>query len=168
MRCSEFKDLHCSFLDDTLAGVELVRMHRHITECGECARLDANVRRSLMVVRSLPSIEPSADFSSRLDERLRECRLSQASASGGRFRTVATIGAVASLVMLGYVVETMRTADQRPADIVLPPVIAMAVPPDTTPALSIVASVSAGIPIWPAALLVEQGGLQTVSYTQPR
>ena len=26
MRCSEFRDLHCSFVDDTLAGVELVRM----------------------------------------------------------------------------------------------------------------------------------------------
>jgi putative zinc finger protein len=168
MRCSEFRDLHCSFVDDTLAGVELVRMQRHIAECGDCARLDATVRRSLMVVRSLPAIEPSAGFSSRLDERLRECRLSQANSSGGGFRTVAAIGAIASLIMLGYVAETMRAADQRPADIVFPPAVAMAVPPDTTPAPSIVASVSAGIPFWPAAVLVEQGGLQTVSYTQAR
>ena len=168
MRCSEFRDLHCSFVDDTLAGVELVRMQEHVTECTECARLDASVRRALMLVRSLSPIEPSADFSYRLDARLRECRISHASVSGGRFRTVAAIGAIASLIMLGYVAETMRVADQRPADIVLPPAIAMAVPPDTTPAPSIVASVSAGMPIWPAALLVEQGGLQTVSYTQAR
>lgn len=104
----------------------------------------------------------------RLDARLRECRLSQATASGGGFRTVAAIGAIASLIMLGYVAETMKAADQRQPDIMLPPAIAMAVPPDTTPAPSIVASVSAGMPIWPAALLVEQGGLQTVSYTQAR
>jgi hypothetical protein len=168
MRCSEFKDLHCSFVDDTLAGVELVRMQRHIAECAGCARLDAGVRRSLMLVRSLPHIEPSADFSLKLDARLRECRLNQATASTGRFRTVAAIGALASLIMLGYVAETMRIADQKQPDIVMPPAIAMAVPPDSTPAPSIVASVSAGIPIWPAALLVEQGGLQTVSYTQPR
>ncbi len=168
MRCSEFKDFHCSFVDDTLAGVELVRMQQHISNCADCARLDINVRRSLMLVRSLSPIEPSAGFSVRLDERLRECRLSQASASGGGFRTVAAIGAIASLIMLGYVAETMKTAHQRPADIVFPPAIAMAIPPDTTPAPSIVASVSAGIPIWPAALLVEQGGLQTVSYTQAR
>ena len=169
MRCSEFKDLHCSFVDDTLAGVELVRMQRHIAECAECARVDAGVRRSLMLVRSLPPIEPSADFSAKLDARLRECRLTQQVVSSYGFRTVAAIGAVASLVMLAYVAETMRSVDKRPADIVLPPAIAMAVPPDTTPAPSIVASVSTGIPIWPVALLVEQSsGLQTVSYTQAR
>jgi anti-sigma factor RsiW len=170
MRCSEFRDLHCSFVDDTLAGVELVRMQRHIAECVECARLDASVRRSLMLVHSLPAIEPSADFSLRLDERLRECRLNQVNVSAGRFRMVAAIGAIASLVMLGYVAETMNTkmANQKQPDIVLPPAVAMAVPPDTTPAPSIVASVSTGIPIWPAAVLVEQGGLQTVSYTQAR
>lgn len=121
-----------------------------------------------MLVRSLPAIEPSADFMFKLDQRLRECRLSQAKVSGGGFRAVAAIGAIASLIMLGYVAETMRTADQQPADIVFPPAIAMAIPPDTTPAPSIVASVSAGIPIFPAALLVEQSGLQTVSYTQAR
>ena len=176
MRCSEFRDLHCSFVDDTLAGVELVRVQRHITECPRCARLDASVRRSLMLVHSLPAIEPSAEFASRLDQRLRECRLSQASASGGTFRTVAVIGAIASLIMLGYVSETRRAATQRLPDIVLPPAIAMAVAPDTTSAPTIVASVSAGIPIWPAALLVEQGGaqdgaqgaMQAVSYTQAR
>jgi hypothetical protein len=70
--------------------------------------------------------------------------------------------------MMGYIAETMKLADQRRPEIMLPPAVAMAVPPDTTPAPSIVASVSAGMPIWPAALLVEQGGLQTVSYTQAR
>lgn len=168
MRCSEFRDLHCSFVDDTLAGVELVRMQRHIADCADCARLDASVRRSLMLVHSLKPIEPSADFSFKLDARLRECRMHQAHVTGGRFRTVALVGAIASLIMLGYVAETMKVADQQVPEIVLPPAIAMAVPPDTTPAPSIVASVSTGIPIWPAAVLVEQGGLQTVSYTQAR
>jgi hypothetical protein len=88
--------------------------------------------------------------------------------SAGRFRTVAVVGVIASLVMIGYVAETMKNADMTTPEIVLPPAIAMAVPPDTTPAPSIVASVSTGIPIWPAAVLVEQGGLQTVSYTQAR
>ncbi|MEO8946492.1 MAG: zf-HC2 domain-containing protein [Gemmatimonadaceae bacterium] len=168
MRCSEFRDLHCSFVDDTLAGVELVRMQRHIAECAECAQLDIDVRRSIMLVHSLPTIEPSADFSFRLDERLRDCRLHQASGSNGRFRIVAAFGAIASLIMMGYVAETMRVADQKQPDIVMPPAVAVAAPPDTTPAPSIVASVSTGMPIWPAALLVEQSGLQTVSYTQAR
>jgi len=143
-------------------------MQQHAAVCAECAHLDASVRRSLMVVHNLPLIEPSSDFSFRLDERLRECRLNQSNASPGRFRVVAAFGAIASLIMMGYVAETMRAADHKQPDIVLPPAVAMAIPPDTTPAPSIVASVSAGMPIWPAALLVEQGGLQTVSYTQPR
>jgi hypothetical protein len=144
-------------------------MQRHIAECADCARLDASVRRSLMLVHSLKPIEPSAGFSFKLDARLRECRLHPGRVSGGKFRTVAVVGAIASLIMIGYVAETMRFADQQvPEDIVLPPAIAMAVPPDTTPAPFIVASVSTGIPIWPAAVLVEQGGLQTVSYTQAR
>lgn len=169
MRCSEFRDLHCSFVDDTLAGVELVRMQRHIAECADCARLDASVRRSLMLVHSLKPIEPSAEFSFKLDARLRECRLHDMHVSSGKFRTVAIIGAIASLIMIGYVAETMKVADRQiPMDIVLPPAVAMAVPPDTTPAPFIVASVSTGLPIWPAAVLVEQGGLQTVSYTQSR
>ena len=168
MRCSEFKDLHCSFVDDTLAGVELVRMQQHVAECTECANFDARVKRSLMWVHNLKPIEPSADFSHRLDARLRECRLHQMHASAGKFRTVAFIGAIASIVMIGYVAVTMKNADQRAPEIILPPAIAMAIPPDTTPAPSIVASVSTGIPIWPAAVLVEQGGLQTVSYTQAR
>jgi hypothetical protein len=168
MRCSEFKDLHCSFVDDTLAGVELVRVQRHLAECAACARLDIDVRRSLMLVHSIPTIEPSAEFSFRLNARLQECRLHQTSASASRFRMVAAVGAIASLVMMGYVAETMRAADQKQPDIVMPPAVAVATPPDTTPAPSIVASVSAGMPIWPAALLVEQSGLQTVSYTQAR
>jgi hypothetical protein len=121
-----------------------------------------------MLVHNLRPIEPSPDFSFRLDARLRECRLHQATTSAGRFKTVAFVGAIASAIMIGYVFETMNSTPQRIPDIVLPPAIAMAVPPDTTPAPSIVASVSTGIAIWPAAVLLEQGGLQTVSYTQAR
>jgi hypothetical protein len=173
MRCSEFRDLHCSFVDDTLAGVELVRMQQHIDECPECAAWDAKIRRSLMLVRSIQPIEPSADFNRRLEVRLEECRLQDCS-MGASFRTVALIGAIASAVMLGYVTETLRTAGTRD-EIILPPVIAIAMPPAppvadsfVTPAPAIVASVSAGMPFWPAALLVEQGPLQLVSYTQGR
>lgn len=179
MRCSEFRDLHCAFVDDTLAGVELVRMQGHISECDECALLDTRVRRSLMVVRNLTPIEPSADFARRLEVRLRQCRTEQERPIGASFRTVATFGAVASIVMLSYVAESLRTTGARPQDIILPPVVAVASAPSrtharfadtlmTAPAPAIVASVSAGMPFWPAALLTEQTPLQLASYTGGR
>ncbi len=165
--------MHCAFVDDTLPGVELVRMQRHMTECESCAVLDARVRRSLMLVRNLPGVELSSDFSARLEARLRESKLHQEHA-GASFRTVAAFGAVASIVMLAYVGEALRTSGARPRDVVLPPVIA-AIPSqaqiqvDTTPAPAIVASVSAGVPIWPVGLLVEeQSPAQLVSYTEAR
>ena len=184
MRCSEFRDLHCAYIDDTLAGVELVRMQRHIAECPECAARDAKVRRSLMVVRSLPPIEPSPDFAARLDRRLRSCASEEEQHAGASFRTVASVGLVMSAAMLLYLAESLHVGSVAPhaRDIVLPPVIAMATPPATAAASFaapvadsasnsarvIVASVGVGVPIWPVAALVEQPSLQLASYTQGR
>lgn len=173
--------MHCAYVDDTLAGVELVRMQRHIAECPACAEMDTRVRRSLLLVRNLPPIEPSADFGARLEERLRRCRLEEAHATGASFRTVGVIGAVASVMMMAYMAESLHMSggSNAPRDIVLPPVIAIATPPvragsvataqpDTSSVPMIVGSMSAGMPMWSAALLAESGGLQTVSYTEAR
>jgi len=155
-------------------------MQRHITECPECAARDARVRRSLMVARSLPPIEPSPDFAARLDRRLRSCAMEEEHHAGGSFRTVASVGLVMSVAMLFYVAESLHLAtpaSHPPRDIVLPPVIAMATPPnppalvsdsDAASARVIVASVGAGVPIWPVAALVEQPSLTLASYTQGR
>lgn len=186
MRCSEFRDLHCAFIDDTLAGVELVRMQRHIAECPECAARDARVRRALMVARSIPPIEPSPDFAARLDRRLRSCAAEGEQHAGTSFRTVASVGLVMSAAMLLYLAESLPVGARVPQtrDIVLPPVIAMATPPAaSTPSAAsdalvsdsasnsarvIVASVGVGVPIWPVGALVEQPSLQLASYTQGR
>lgn len=175
MRCSEFRDQHCAFIDDTLAGVELIRMQRHLGECPDCAALDARIRRSLMLARSLPQVEPSANFRHRLEARLQAYKERPEATACANFKIVATFGAAASLVMLGYMAESLHRVGV-PRDIVLPPVVAMAEPPElprepaaatatTPPASAIIASVSAGMPIWPAALFAEQAPLHFVSYT---
>lgn len=156
-------------------------MQRHIAECPACAALDTRVRRSLMLVRSLSPIEPSADFGKRLEARLRQCRAEDARATGASFRIVGAIGAVASVMMMGYMASSLQSSSARgvPRDIVLPPVIALATPPsapatfattqpDTSSVPMIVGGMSAGMPMWSAALLAEQGGVQTVSLTQTR
>ncbi len=158
MDCREFQEKHCAFVDDTLSGIELVGIQCHIAECKDCARHDALVRRSLMLFRSLPRIEPSAGFSERLTNRLRETEEIERFPGSQHSRKIAVSIAVASVVMLGYIGSSLRDVDS-PRDIVFPPVIA-SLPeaefsPITTPAPALVASVPAGLPIWTAALYAE-------------
>ncbi len=160
MDCSEFCDQHLAFVDDTLAGIELVRMERHIAECESCARHDAKIRRALLLFRNLPSIEPSADFSHRLEARLRECHNEQLASTQRNLRFGAFAATLASLVMLGYIATTLYDHANVSSDLVMAPVVATIPEPEftpiTTPAPAIVASVSAGLTIWPAALFAEQ------------
>lgn len=166
MDCREFQDNHFAFVDDTLAGIELIRMQMHIGECEVCARHDAMVRRSLMLFRSLQPIEPSADFSERLQRRLREAKAADAAAGPVSSRSFATAIALTSVVMLGYIGVSLRNVDTQP-DLTLPPVVAML--PETgavavtSPAPAMVASVPAGLPIWTAALFAEQAQAHFVS-----
>lgn len=158
MDCREFHDQHLSFVDDTLPGVELVRMQMHLTECEECARHDATIRRSLMLFRNLPRIEPSPDFSKRLEIKLREAQLADAAmASGSRGRNLAAAVTLTSAAMLAYIGISLRHVD-TPQDIFLPPVVAIATTPSSLPdpAPEMIAAAPAGIPIWTAALFAEQ------------
>ena len=160
MDCREFCDQHLAFVDDTLAGIELVRMQRHLAECENCAKQDAKIRRSLLLFRNLPSIEPSADFSARLEARLKSCQEEQLALTQRNLWRGAIAATVASAIMLGYIGTTLFNQPRAPRDIVLPPVVA-SIPeseltPITTSTPAIVTSVSAGLTIWPAALFAEQ------------
>lgn len=196
MHCSEFRERHCSFVDDTLPGIELVRMQRHMAECPGCAEHDAKIRRSLLVFRNLPSVELSPDFTARLDARLRECREHHVASDTVNFRAVLGFGAVASILMMGYVASSFNHpgASQAPAIahydmIALPPVVALAQRPAaatpvrarvaartparqpeivsaSSPLPAMAASVSAGMPIWPAAIFAEQAPLHFATYRQ--
>ena len=169
MDCKHFRDNHFAFVDDTLPGIELVGMQMHLNECESCAKHDAAIRRSLMLFRSLPTIQPSSDFSSRLEEKLRETRLADvAAAQAGRTRMFAAAVAVTSLAMLGYIGVSLQAVD-TPRDILLPPVVALAplsmpVPVEITdPAPEMLVAASAGLPLWTAALMAEQSPVHFAS-----
>jgi hypothetical protein len=161
MDCREFCEKHVAFVDDTVAGIELVRMQRHIAECESCAKHDARIRRALLLFRNLPSIEPSAGFSERLDERIRrECEGGDILAVTQRnLRRGAIAATLASAAMLGYIATTLSHSES-PRDMLMPPVVASIPEPELTPITTstpaIVASVSAGLTIWPAAVFAEQ------------
>ena len=177
MDCRDFCDQHLAFVDDTLAGIELVRMQRHLLECESCAKQDAKIRRALLLFRNLPSIEPSADFSQRLEARLRNCEYDDLFATTQRnLRRGAIAATIASILMLGYIGTTLFHSD-GPRDLVMAPVVANIPEQDLTPIATstpaIVTSVSAGLTIWPAALFAEQvpvrfahSSLELANYTR--
>src|SRR5215210_1910672 len=177
MDCREFSDHHLAFIDDTLAGIELVRMQLHVAECRSCAKQDAKVRRALLLFRNLPSIEPSADFSERLEARLKASQNDNLFPTTQRnLRRGAIAATLASAMMLGYIGTTLYEPD-APRDLVMPPVVATLPEPDfipiTTSAPAIVTSVSAGLTLWPAAVFAEQvpvrfahSSLELANYTR--
>lgn len=161
MDCREFCDQHLAFVDDTLAGIELVRMQRHIAECESCAKQDAKIRRALLLFRNIAPIEPSPDFTRRLESRLRECHSDDLLPAAHRNLMRGAIAAtVASALMLGYISSTLSRTSATARDMVLAPVVATTpeaeLTPITTATPAIVASVSAGLTIWPATLFAEQ------------
>lgn len=166
MDCREFRNKHVAFVDDVLPAIDMEAMRRHLTRCPKCSRQDTTVRRSLMLVRNLPTIEPSADFMNRLSARLAEIGPpSYAEISGPRqvltsFRTfvvlAAGIGAIAVIS-----IEASRYFNVTTAREVVP---IAATTFDSTPApaanAAIVASVPTGIPVWPAVLMVGEAPLR--------
>jgi hypothetical protein len=169
MDCRQFWEKHFAFVDDTLPGVELVGMQVHLSECESCAKHDANVRRSLMLFRSLPSIDPSPGFGQRLEHRIRETKAAdRVAAQGGRSRRLAATVAITSAAMLGYIGFSLKHVD-TPRDIVFPPVVAFAPVPEPIPATTaspgpeMVAVLPAGLPIWTAAILAEHSPVHFAS-----
>lgn len=168
MNCREFRRKHDAYVDDTLSGVEFDGMERHRQLCEHCAQLDTRVRRALLVARNLPTIQLSAAFGRRLQARLKAeraslelARLRDEAASVGRWRPifVRTRMTIAAGVLLAAglagAVTFTRTRDEI---IRMAPVVAsrpeMEPSPLTTP--TIVASMPAGMPLWPAVFVAQQ------------
>jgi hypothetical protein len=138
-------------------------MHRHRAECPDCATHDTTVRRALLLFRNMPTIQPSPDFSARLHERLRAAGYGQPHGPGPS-RVGSVVSTVAGIVTAGYLaVAVFGSIGPVTADLALAPVVATATEPALPPisiygseSSAIVASISAGLPVWPAALLAAQ------------
>jgi hypothetical protein len=167
MDCRAFRKRHLAFVDNTLSGIDTAAMREHVRVCASCAKLDSSVRRSLLLVRNLPCIEPSAEFSARLAARMAEER------SGGFVATPTYrvpgirvfFATAACIVALGFV--TASALERAAPDVlpVLPAVVAtpnlsamMAASTDETPAF--MATVSTGLPVWPAMLLGDEAQIR--------
>ncbi len=157
MDCREFQRIHPDLLDETLPPLALVEAHRHMLECQRCASQDVSIRRALLVFRNIQPIEPSPQFSQRLNRRLTESRLPR---NSNQFQVpmVTAMVAAAGLVLMVVAADNVRSR----SELTLPPALA-SLPATATSHLvtpTIAASMSAGFPVWPALLMAEQASQQ--------
>jgi anti-sigma factor RsiW len=165
MDCREFRNRHVGYVDDTLPIVEMEAMRRHLRACSRCSHHDTTVRRSLLVVRNLPSIEPSPDFMARLNARIGEL--------GPELRTdriyQPSIGAFAALAagvaLVSYMAFGIAERFTRDSIVRMPPVVASLPERPRLPVNDPVfmASMTAGIPVWQTMLTMEQAPLHMVN-----
>lgn len=171
MDCREFRNKHVSFVDDVLPAVDMRAMNGHRASCPRCSRHDTAIRRSLLIVRNLPPIEPSPDFMVRLNERLDQlgpsARVDLVAPrpylqSAGAFAALAA-GVVAVAYMAIETTHYFASGADAP-----PPTTIASVPafePTTSPMANsaFVASVPTGMPVWPAVLMAGQSPLHFAS-----
>jgi hypothetical protein len=165
MDCRTFRQHHCAFVDDVLPGADIVAMELHRTECATCGAYDARVRRSLLLVRNVPPVECSADFTERLYRRLQEVDVERTPTLGARGPGRTRVAAAAAL-LLAAAGGTYVLAGRAPDDIVLRPVVATTpapvAPSDPLVDPVIAASASAGMPMWPALMLADELPMRVV------
>jgi hypothetical protein len=177
MRCGEFRDKHVAFVDDLLPAFEMDAMRRHLMVCSGCSRQDTKVRRSLMLVRSLPPVEVSPEFMTRLNARLASMEpVSRTDVVSGRpaLPTMLSWAAVAAGVAAGaYLAMETNNYFVQPGDLPAANAVAMATSAFSTPEspaqitnAALVAAVPTGIPVWPAVLMVGQTPMRFASLEQ--
>ena len=158
MFCSEFQENHFAYIDGTMSSTDMLRAQRHMAACATCASHDASVRRALLVFRNLPTIEPSRDFSRKLNRRLAHARSTERS-TGARVPAVSAIAIAAGLLITIVFAETARESHRT---LSMPPAVATR-PESSASHLfvpAIAASMTAGFPAWPAAFMVERASQQ--------
>lgn len=120
LSCRQFRQLHAEYVDGYLCVEQSRAMRSHGDDCPACSRLDVQIRRSLLALQTLPTIEPSADFRERLHERLVLSQLTERRASTQRpmrmpmrMPTRDVRWALASVVTAASVVFLMLAAQSR-------------------------------------------------------
>lgn len=68
--CRQFRRLHVEYVDGLLSNEAQLACRAHLDECPLCAAHDVRIRRSLLALQALPTIDVSDTFHDRLCERL--------------------------------------------------------------------------------------------------
>lgn len=158
MNCREFKSKHVGYIDDLLPAADMLEMRRHILACSRCESLDIRIRRSLLVMRNLPQIEPSADFFSRLNEALKEAPPPERAGPTARM-AASFVMVTAALAAAVYFAMAFSTGRPGPEVTSAPTASAVAPVSDIT----LATAAPAGVPIWPAMFMLGELPMQMAS-----
>jgi hypothetical protein len=163
MDCKEFRDKHSLYVDQMCSAFEENELREHALGCAKCARHDTVVRRSLLLVRNLPAIEPSPDFRARLAARLREPSTALDAPTPFRPSYKVFAAMAAGVVFVTALAASMLARSDEPLR--MAPVVASL--PQTeasqlaTPAF--VATVPTGMTVWPAIMVASQAQIHLVA-----
>ncbi len=188
--CRVFRRQHLAYLDDTLSGDQMAAAQRHILSCDACAAHDTMVRRSLMLAKSLPNLEPSSAFQARLNARLAECRTERERGTAARvtskyeafddalltpigpyralWRSPRTLATIAAGAVIGALVWRGLSTSQAPLVAMQPVIASQPVRADVryvSPAL--LQAMASGNPVWPATVIIDEApsALVNASYS---
>lgn len=164
MDCRRFRDQHTLFVDVMCSALEENEMREHMRACPRCSRHDTVVRRSLMMVKSLPLIEPSPDFRARLEARLRTAAvpLPQRRSVMASYSSFAALAAAVAFV--AYLAADL-VMNGPPSEVRLAPVVATLSEPEPSAVATsaIVATVPTGMSVWPAIMVASQAPIHFVA-----
>src|SRR3954467_14982394 len=166
MDCREFRKKHVAFVDDVLPAIDMEALRRHLVRCPRCSRQDTAIRRSLMLVRNLPTIEPSAEFMNRLSARLTEIgppsyvELAVPRPLFASFRTFVVLAAGIGAIAVVSIEATRYFGVTTPREAAAIAAATIASTPVSAANAGIVASVPTGMPVWPAVLMVGEAPLR--------
>lgn len=76
MTCAEFLEGYTQFRDGLLISREFRQFEHHLACCAACRKYDTAVKRGVQALRESAALRPSPDFRRRLEQRLREVRVS--------------------------------------------------------------------------------------------
>jgi hypothetical protein len=144
------------------SALEESEMREHVRHCARCARHDTLVRRSLLLVRNLPVIQPSADFGKRLEARLRATPALPLQPVQPSYRSFAAVAA--AVVLVAALAAGVVTRDGI-EPVRMSPVVASLPELESshagTPAF--VATVPTGMSVWPAIMVASQAQMHYVA-----
>lgn len=159
MDCREFRDNHAPYIDQRLSAIDENEMRLHAQQCERCAEHDTRVRRSLILVRSLPTIDVSPDFQDRLNARIRALPPAHGVAVATR-PSMRAFAAIAATVLFVTSLASAFFVRGTPDAIRLAPVVATLPEIEggnsqvATPALA--ATVATGMSVFPALMVASQ------------
>jgi anti-sigma factor RsiW len=118
MNCGQARRLFSPYWDDEITQAERESLERHFTACQTCREAYEELARSLEAVGSLPRVEASPDFETRVLARVRRARSVPDVLPHEQPRwvyAVATVAAVALAAYLGYRLGSAPRAGQPTA-----------------------------------------------------